>query len=106
MVVGSHTKAKWKITDITDLSERGLYVRVISPHALGRGQGTLFMLLSLREDPIFLQDDLHSSSSDSVWEYNFKVTVYLHSFREHKNYALESSLIHYELILYGLSMTL
>jgi hypothetical protein len=54
MIAGSHTKAKWKITDMTDVTVRRLYVRVISsPHALGRDQETLFMPLSLREDPSF-----------------------------------------------------
>ena len=47
-----------------------------------------------------------SSSSDSVWEYNLKVTAYLHFFREHKNNALEHSLVSYEFILYDLSMAL
>lgn len=54
MIVDFHTKAKWKVTDITDVTEIGLHERVTpSPHTLGWGHVAFSMLLSLSQDPIF-----------------------------------------------------
>lgn len=94
---------KVEITDITDVTKTGLHDRVTpSPHTLGRGHVTFFVLLSLRQDPIFLRAAPHSPAEVTLFENtDAKVTVHLHSFRKCKSSALKNSLSSYEFILHG-----
>lgn len=89
------------------MTETELHDRVTpSPHTLGRGHVTSFTLLSLRQDPIFLQAAPHSPAEVTPFEnIDAKVTVHLHSFRKYKSDALKN-LRSYKFILHDLRMAL